>query len=84
MALSVAVDRRPPAARPEADRELGLVCAAVNLVATGEACRVTHVGLRFAQIVADAQAYGREQGVIVRCRWRAPGAGCDIIVEPIG
>jgi hypothetical protein len=43
------------------------------------------VGLAFApEILADAQAYGREHGVIVRCRWREPGPGCDIVVEPIG
>jgi hypothetical protein len=85
MAVSLAPDRPQPADGRSPGRELNLVCSSVSLVATGGARRVTHVGLSFAtEILADAQAYGREHGVIVRGQWREAGPGCDIVVEPIG
>jgi hypothetical protein len=68
---------------PSPERELGLVCSSVRLVAAGGARRVTHVGLGFAsRILADAQAFGQAQGVVVRARPAQPG--WDIVVEPIG
>jgi hypothetical protein len=85
MAISVVPEPAVPRDGSSSREELGLICSAVILVATGVARRVTHVGLGCApEILADAQAYGREHGVIVRGRWREPGPGCDIIVEPIG
>lgn len=65
------------------ERELRLVCSSVRLVAAGDARRVTHVGLGFAsRILADAEAFGRARGVIVRAR--PAQFRSDIVVEPIG
>jgi hypothetical protein len=85
MAVYLVPDHPVPAEGGAAAGELGLIRSSIALVAAGAARRVTHVGLGFApEILAEAQAYGHEHGVIVRCRWREPGPGCDIVVEPIG
>lgn len=83
MAMPLADEPSLPAAAPSPERELRLVCSSVSLVAAGGARRVTHVGLTFAsRILADAEAFGRTRGVIVRARRAAPR--WDIVVEPIG
>jgi hypothetical protein len=83
MAIYPADEHGLPVTSPSPERELRLVCSSVSLVATGGARRVTHVGLGFAaRILADAQAFGRTQGVNVRARPAVPR--WDIVVEPIG
>lgn len=75
---------RATPARRRLAHEASLVDGAIDLVAGGEARRVSLVLRSGATLLPDAQARGRAYGVIVRGLWRADGSGCDLVVEPIG
>ena len=81
--MPLALDRPLRVARVSPERELSFVCTSVGLVAAGGARRVTHVGLEHAVVIlAEAQAFGRARGVVVRAQ---PVTGrVDLVVEPIG
>ena len=66
------------------EHELDLVEGAIAMVSHGDASRVSLVVANGALILPIAQASGRQWGVIVRAVWHPDGAGCDLIVEPIG
>jgi hypothetical protein len=67
------------------EHELDLIRAAIILIESGAASRVTLVAMRSAErILPEARALATESGVIVRAVWRPELDGCDIVVEPIG
>ncbi len=78
---SLPTTNRRPALGVEHQRDL--VDGAIAMVASGDARRVSLVLTHGAAILADAQASGRQWGVIVRGVWRGDGGGCDVVVEPI-
>lgn len=66
------------------EHELDLIRAAIVLIESGAASRVTLVATRSAErILPQAQALATA-GVIVRATWRPELDACDIVVEPIG
>jgi hypothetical protein len=66
------------------EHELDLVEGAIVMVSNGDASRVSLVVSHGVLILPIAQASGRQWGVIVRAVWHPDGAGCDLVVEPIG
>jgi hypothetical protein len=75
--------RRGSAAGGTLDHERCLINAAIALVASGGAIRVTMTGLRFGErILPTAEISARKQGVVIRPLWRPGGTICDIAVEP--
>jgi hypothetical protein len=63
-------------------RNLGLVRAAIDLIASGGAERITLVGLTSsARVLPEAQALSHAAGLQARAEWHPGDDGCDITVE---
>jgi hypothetical protein len=63
-------------------RNLDLVRAAIDLIASGSAERITLVGLTgSARVLPQAQALSRLAGLRARAEWHPGDNGCDITVE---
>jgi hypothetical protein len=73
------------AGRGTLEHERSLINAAIALLVSGGADRVTLTGLRFAdRLLPTAVASARLQGVVIRPLWRPGATTCDITVEPCG
>jgi hypothetical protein len=63
-------------------RNLDLVRAAIDLIASGGAERITLVGLAdSARVLPKAQALSHAAGLRARAEWHPGDDGCDIAVE---
>jgi hypothetical protein len=73
------------AGRGTLEHESSLIDAAIALLVSGGADRVTLTGLRFGErILPSAVRSARLQGVVIRPLWRQGATTCDITVEPSG
>jgi hypothetical protein len=81
MATAV-VTRETPITAGDLARNLQLVRAAIDLIASGGANRVTLVGLRGAErTLPGAQSLSLAAGLRARAAWHASDDGCDITLE---
>jgi hypothetical protein len=71
-----------PAGEQLIDEELARVAAAIELVATGPARRVTLAGLRFGEsLAAHVESAAHARGVLVRPLWPMGDGPVDLLVE---
>jgi hypothetical protein len=81
--MRATIRRGSAAARGTLEHERCLINAAIALLASGGAIRVTITGLRFGErILPTAEISARKKGVVLRPLWRPGGTICDIAVEP--
>jgi hypothetical protein len=79
---AVATPRLAGASDADLARNLDLVRAAIDLIASGGADRITLVGLAdSAKVLPKAQALSRSAGLQARADWHPGDDGCDITVE---
>ena len=67
---------------PRIDDAINPVRAAIEMVASGSAKRVTLHSLVGTQLLPAARLLARAAGVTVEPIWSTAGAGCDLIVTP--
>ena len=74
----------PPQANLAAvERDMRMVCEAIELVASGAAARVVIANIRFGSVVLDpARRLALDRGLRIRPRWRRD-MEADLVGEPI-
>lgn len=81
--MRATIRRGRAAARDTLEHERCLIQAAIALLASGDAARVTMTGMRFGErILPTAEISARKKGVVIRPLWRPGGTRCDLAVEP--